>query len=805
MRISAGRRRRVLQLQQLVRAFLAERHAASPSTANEPWYEAAVASALPWATLWKHPQHTLQREYLLATTCGNTAAAFQLALQLAEHSPDDFADCRHPYLHEELLAVDDRTSRKQRGVYYTPPEIAQYIVRRVDAAIRNELQLSAGLAEQKLRLLDPAAGSGVFLAEVIQQQHRVLREAASSSAEFAQCWNEHVSQNLLPRLVGWETMPAAVVAGHCWLVATLAATGYSFRDAPPLLLEHRDALAPKEEERFAIVIGNPPYASLSTAQHGWIETLIRRDYTQLDGKPLGEKKHWLHDEYVKFLRLAQWQVEQCSQGVVGFVTNHGYLENASFRGMRNSLLQCFSNIEVIDLHGNAKLREVSPQKERDENVFGIAAGVAIGIFTRRSGSESAKNLPDQVQRGDLWGTRDSKLTRLAANEVILSPILPAAPHFRLAKSQPSPAPQFATAWRLCDAMPLNCTAPVTARDRFVVAFTREELLTRLAAFRDLERSDSEIRTRFFHRTRSSRYAPGDSRSWRLAEARQRLTNDNAWQERIRLCQYRPFDYRYVVWHEALIDWPRNEVMQHLLEQENVALIARRQSPRGAAANFVWATRTLALDGIIRSDNRGSESLFPLWRYSESGARIPNFAAEFWQEMERAAEYTHGGDELHPLAVAGYIYGLLWSDDYRADYAAYLCDDFPRIVLPRGRTEFIGLSERGSRLLNLHTQLPPQSEKGTGALLVEGEPCWKAGRIHLGEHDLGVQLLAAAWELRIGAHRPAVKWLKDRRGKTLTSADLAWYRCLTEMLEATARQEPWGLPPRPFVVPGASGR
>lgn len=737
----------------------------------------AVAIVLPWLRHWRSLQANDLIDFLSSTGPASVTAALDGAASIS--SNDDFADCRQAHLLEELLAVTQSKERRRRGVYYTPLEIVRYIVRQVDRALVEQLGFQDGLADARARILDPAAGSGLFLAEVIRTIHS--------------------RTHLLPRLTGWEIMPEGVIAAHCLLAEMLRQTGYRFADSPPLPIELRDALAPPTGAApFNVVIGNPPYASLSTAAHGWIEGLIKSaddGYLTVDGQPLGEKKHWLHDDYVKFLRLAQWHVQQSGSGVVGLVTNHGYLENPSFRGMRASLLQTFPRIEIVDLHGNAKQRERSPDGSRDENVFGIALGAAIGIFAR-----SAVSPPLQMSRTDLWGTRSAKLEQLdGPDPLLMATFSPTGPHYRFSPPRSEASSEYAAGWRLCDAMPLNTTAPVTARDHFVVAFSREELIERMAAFRDLTIPDDEIRQQFFTRTRSSNHPPGDSRGWKLSAARQALVADAEWQACLRLCQYRPLDYRHVLWHDALIDWPRRETLRHLLDHDNLAIIARRQSPAGLPANYFWATRRLALDGIVRSDNRGSESLFPLWRFDDDGTPRANFAPQFIADCEQAlglsfveryeplcSDATRA--EFTPLALAGYLYGLFWSSNYRLSNQQELSSDFPRILLVRNAAEFFAVSQRGLALLRLHTQLPepnPAQDATTGDWhIAPGYPRWQVGQVWINSEMAITELSPAAWEMQIGAHQVARKWLKDRRGRRLTVSEVASYRWVAGVLNAT---------------------
>ena len=684
------------------------------------------------------------------------------ATQIASISPDHVFDT---FLHQY---APDR--RKRGGVFFTPQPIADYIVRRIDARLTEDFGLTGGLADDSAFraphsafLLDPACGTGVFLLAVLDFLH----------SRLANRWNEFVPQ-LLPRLIGIEILPVAAFLAKLNIALKLAATGYDFRRGGRIRIECGDALDPSlqfaiRNLQFAIplILGNPPFSSLSTNTNAWIARLVRGDdevrgYVQANGQRLNERKTWLHDDYVKFLRLAQWHVERAGCGVVGFVTNHGYLSNATFRLMRQELLRVFPRIEILDLHGNRKAHEIAPCGGRDANVFGLEQGVAISIFSRppelaRSASEGISHAG--VKYGELWGARDAKLAALdvsqSTSDLSVSPslalrasvLVPYGPEFRFTPSAPTVVhSQYQAAWSLAEAMPINATAPVTARDHFVVAFTEADLHRRIEEFRDLSIPDDEIRRRYFQRTRSARYQTGDTRGWKLAAARRTVAADVDWPARIVRCLYRPFDWRYVFWHPAMIDWPRTEVTRHLIEgsgfrvqgsakcgmwngecqmgadetdprtvnPEPFCLIARRQQLPSQPCTFFWISDGLALDGVIRSDNRGSESLFPLYLCEQAGWRA-NFAPRFveeWQRKLRLEWLPLGrgdlGKTFGPEDLLSCIYALFHSPSYRQDYAHELRNGFPRVLLPQGKSQFAGLSRLGRELIDLHLLRGPAS-------------------------------------------------------------------------------------------------
>ncbi len=775
-------------------------------------------------------------------------------------------------LYEHYLGHSDGAMRKARGVYYTPRSVARSIIRQVDRALEQEFGLPDGLADTCcwgefaerwdcavpadvdprapfVTLLDPALGTGVFLLEAVDRIHQRLaarwRHEGASDSELVERWNAYVPRHLLPRLFGLELMLPALVVALLQLAAKLAETGFDFRRPCPLHLlpantladprepETADADAPPDARRatappadlvrhhqvFTVLVGNPPFAGISQNGGSWIRRLLhghdgsvpRADYLRSNGRPLGERKHWLHDDYVKFLRYAHWQIERRGTGILGMVTNHGYLDNKTFRGMREQLLQTFPRGTVVDLHGNRKKREVAPDGSADENVFGIDQGVAIAVLRRPPRGASPR-----WTSHDLRGERDAKLRRLetlSGSDQLGRLLQPTAP-VHLLTVPPKPLHRaMDRAYRLGiplnEAMPVSTTAPVTARDGLVVAMSRRELVDRLERFCDLSIPDEVIRNDYFPRRRSWRYPAGDTRGWKLAEARRRLADTPDWQDAIRTCLYRPFDERYVCWLDGMIDWPRGRVARHLLERGNRALIARRQMLPGQPCTYFWICEQLALDGVIRSDNRGSESLFPLYLH-ESGARRPNLSASLVGTLTQRCglEWTpEGRGDLRrtfgPEDVFAYAHALFHSAGYRERYAELLRRDFPRLLLPAGRETFAELAAAGHQLAHLQLSAQHRGAGGEGVECADQDdsppPCtivgegdgrvdrrridFREGAVWINERQRFTPVAAEAWQFRVGGHQVCHKWLADRAGRRLTTTDCWHYARIAQALEA----------------------
>ena len=399
----------------------------------------------------------------------------------------DFGD-RNPqedpviHFYEDFLFAYDKEQKIKRGVFYTPLPVVSYIVRSVDELLRTEFGLEDGLADTInwgelaerhegltipdgvspkqafVQILDPATGTGTFLVEVIELIHKTMvdkwRSQGDIEEEIIAHWNAYVPKHLLPRLHGYELQMAPYAIAHLKIGLKLYETGYRFGTeerahiyltntlepwVKQLPLIGFDALAHeaasvneiKRHRSFTVVIGNPPYAGVSANMSDAASALVE-PYKFIDGNPLGERKHWLQDDYVKFIRLAQLVMERAGTGVLGYVTNHGYLDNPTFRGMRQNLMRSFSEIRVIDLHGSVKKRDDRTFAKSDENVFDIEQGVAVGVFLRPLDPPVSST----VYHGSLLGSRAEKYEWLTGHALVSqSRLNPSSPYYFFIKRE----------------------------------------------------------------------------------------------------------------------------------------------------------------------------------------------------------------------------------------------------------------------------------------------------------------------------------------------------------------------------------
>jgi predicted helicase len=733
------------------------------------------------------------------------------------------------HFYEDFLAAYDPTLREVRGVYYTPEPVVQFIVRAVDTVLRREFGMQ-GLMDERALMLDPACGTGSFLYEIVRQVHAQVCEQLGAGQ-----WADYARQQLLPRLFGFELLMAPYTIAHLKLALELQHLG-----APPnerlriyltnalepavktseLLLgefitrEANEAAEVKREKPILVVLGNPPYSGHS-ANRSYVEvsetiggrtrtrkepTFIGKlleDYKQVDGQPLRERQQkWLQDDYVKFIRFAEWRIEQTGQGVVAFITNHAYLDNPTFRGMRAHLLHTFQRLYIVNLHGNARRKERAPNGSPDENLFDIQQGVAILIAIRNPDNfaEPAESAP--VWYCDVWGSREAKydLLREATLESIRwTPLTPRAPMYLFVPQDAAHEAEYLQGWRIPDIFLEHSTGTFTARDGLTIHRTPDAVWRTVCEFVAME--PERARERFHLGT--------DSVSgWSVARAQQDLREAGVPNESAKVhitpILYRPFDVRYTFYTGKSSGFhlrPRYGVMRHLLAGENVALVVGRA---GAATgdeewNIVFVAQQPVDLNIFR---RGGGEVYPLYEYpktkSEQGALMPE-AGRTANLSEAFLEALAGvlGQTPVPEAVLGYLYAVLHSPAYRARYAEFLKRDFPRVPLPPDGATFDALARLGNALIDLHLLRDPALNTPSCKYPVGGdhrvervEYDEKAQRVWINGAQYFEPVPPEVWAYRVGGYQVCHKWLDDRKGATLPYDERLTYQRMVTALWGT---------------------
>ena len=425
------------------------------------------------------------------------------------------------HFYEDFLTAYNPALRKSKGVWYTPQSVVQFIVRAVDEILKCDFGLAEGLADHsksmhevvneqyskgerfkrkltkptskiemhRVQILDPATGTGTFLAEVVNLIYDKFQDMQGM-------WQGYVNEHLLPRLHGFELLMASYAVAHLKLDMLLEQTGFNHADNKKRLkiyltnsLEecHPDtgslwaqwlsdeasaANRIKRDCPVMVMIGNPPYSGESQNKGEWIMQLME-DYKKEPGGKTGLKERnpkWINDDYVKFIRLAQYYIERNKCGVIGFINPHGFLDNPTFRGMRWNLLNAFDKIYTINLHGNNKKKETCPDGSADENVFDIQQGVSINLFVK-TGEKKATEL-GKVYYYDLYGKREDKyafLENTPFTEVEYKELNPIAPMYFFVPKDFELMEEYEKGVKINELFSLGSMGITTGRDKELVS------------------------------------------------------------------------------------------------------------------------------------------------------------------------------------------------------------------------------------------------------------------------------------------------------------------------------------------------
>ena len=740
-----------------------------------------------------------------------------------------------PFLHfyETFLAAYNPAKRKARGVWYTPEPVVNFIVRAVDEVLKSEFGLADGLADtskiridfdtgqtdkkgkaitekrdvHRVQILDPATGTGTFLAEVIKQIGNRVKASAPGH------WSSYVETELIPRIHGFELLMASYAMCHMKLDMILTEMGYKPSGEPPRLSvyltnsleegerveqvlfarwlaeEAREASKIKRDMPIMCVIGNPPYSGESANKGHWIMGLMDAYKKEPGGKEKLKERNpkWINDDYVKFIRFGEHMIEKNGEGILGFITNHGYLDNPTFRGMRWHLLNTFDAIYMLDLHGNAKKKEVSPDGSADKNVFDIQQGVAIIIAVKKSGAGKERKLA-KVFHGDLWGPRSGKYEALREAGVKakhFEPLSLQAPQYVMTRRDYALEEAYLTGFGVQELMPVNSVGIVTARDALTIDMDKAELWRRVQDFAGLP--VEEARTKY--------QLGKDVQDWQVGWA-QADVKKNFSEDRLVPIAYRPFDTRWTYYtgtSRGFICRPRDEVMRQLNGVQNLALSICRQGGVNEWAH-ISCVQNVVDDSYVSNRSKERGYALPLYLYPEEGSldqtRRVNFDPKIWRKIRELAKDEARG-EPDEIAIFDYIYGVLHSPDYRETFAEFLKTDFPRIPYPASPDIFWHVAEKGGELRRLHLMEPasigetPYPFMGEGDSVVE-KPSFDAGSVWINKTQRFEGVPEIAWNFYIGGYQPAQKWLKDRKGRALSFADVQHYQRIIKVLAETHR-------------------
>ena len=688
------------------------------------------------------------------------------------------------HFYEDFLSAYNPSLRKAKGVWYTPLSVVQFIVRAVDEILKRDFKLAEGLADHskfihevvneqykkgeringkltkptirkemhRVQILDPATGTGTFLAEVVNQIYDKFHDMQGM-------WQGYVNDHLLPRLHGFELLMASYAVAHLKLDMLLEQTGFnhaenkkrlkiyltnSLEECHPntgslwaqwLSDEASAANRIKRDCPVMVMIGNPPYSGESQNKGEWIMHLME-DYKKEPGGETHLKERnpkWINDDYVKFIRLAQYYIERNECGVIGFINPHGFLDNPTFRGMRWNLLKTFDKIYTINLHGNNKKKEVCPDGSPDENVFDIQQGVSINMFIK-TGEKKAKEL-GKVYYYDLYGKREEKydfLTNTLFSEVEYKELNPIAPMYFFVPKDFELMEEYEKGVKVNDLFSLGSMGITTGRDKEMVSIQPFKSVNNLP-----------------------------------------------------YC-YRPFDTQWIDYDVERIARARENVMSHL-KKANIALCLIKVNSSSDGLFKVLVSSNLTDKTILSS--KDNANVFPLYLYTNEFGKekkVANLNDEEWQKFNNAI-----GRVAPPEELLAYIYAILHSPSFRERYKEFLKVDFPRIPLPTSESEFVRLVQIGHQLIDLHMMRNTQSWKCDTTFPEPGSQQidmlkWKDKKVWINKQQYFGNVPEEVWDFYIGGYQPAQKWLKDRKGRTLVFDDIKHYLYIIHALAETIK-------------------
>jgi predicted helicase len=678
--------------------------------------------------------------------------------------------------------------RKGRGVYYTPPPVVNFIVRAIDDLLKDSFGIRDGLADHhRVTVLDFACGTGTFLLEVCQRVFENVGGPDSSRADLI------VRDHILKNLFGFEFLIAPYTIAHLKLSQYLQDQDHKLQDNERLQVFLTNTLEPIEpqpnfllpavsaEVRAAqdvkdspilVITGNPPYAARSKNKGPWIRSRVKA-YEFIDGQHLGERKHWLNDDYVKFFRFAQLKMDAQHQGIIGVITNRWWIENVTFRGMRQSILDSFDQVYIFDLHGEA-------DQGNDRNVFDITKGVAITVLVKKPGLERC------VKYTDIWGSRLQKYracAEAALSHVQWRDLNPTSPNYFLVPRTELNRGLYESFMSIKDIFNYGSTGILTGRDRLVVAHTEAALRENVECLLSAA-TDEEI---------SRRFGLNPVEHWSLDHARKIIREEGLQPTYVRQIEYRPFETQFYYDNAALVFRRRETVMQHM-QKGNVGISVCRLTKGGAWSHALISDHVVD-DSFVSTNSKERAYLFPLRLSATEGNAIEITASNPENIQEPFRTYIGSSYEHHytPEEILAYIYAVLYAPTYRSHYAEFLRIDFPRIPFPKAAHDFEALSGLGWALIQAHL-LREYPRRWLAAYHGRGDHALEAVRYSLAEQAIIINktqsfrpLPQGVWEFRIGGYQVLDKYLKSRKGRTLSLDEINHVGAVADSLAFTIDQ------------------
>jgi len=692
------------------------------------------------------------------------------------------------YFYENFLAEYAPQERERRGVYYTPGPVVSYIVRSLNAILRNKLSISDGLSDKKVTVLDPAGGTLSFLEEAIKVAVDEFKEKYGDGN-----LKEFIKDHIINDFYAFELMMAPYVIGHMRISFLLEDYGFqlsekdrikfyltntletkviresSFPFFPSISEESKNAEKVKEEIPIIVIMGNPPYSVRSMNKTEFIEKemdIYKQDVrSETNIQPLS-------DDYIKFIRFAHWKIDQNKVGTLGMITNNSYLSGLIHRGMRKKLLESFDEIYILNLHGSTRLGEKTPTGGKDENVFDIMQGVCISFFVKTG----EHNGLGKVYYQDIFGMREEKYKYLESHDFKTTnwkELKPAEPYYFFVEKDFSMQKDYEKFVPITKIFNKFSSGVKTRRDNFIVDFNKEKLEQKINIF------TSNLPEQMLKESLSLK----DTADWKVSIAREKVKKVD-WKNYIRQYAYRPFDIRYLFYFPDIIERgdSRINLMQNFFE-ENLGLVTTRKTPE------IFGIPCFVSDKVGDIHLIGDQTyFFPLYLYPSAdkkglfkeGAKptekFPNIKPEIFDMLAKKF-----GNCPSPEEIFYYIYSVLYSNIYRAKYEEFLKIDFPHIPFTSNYEIFVKVSALGKRLVVLHLlksqELNPPIAKFQGAgnsEVVKVKFVESENRVYINPAQYFEGITKEVFEYQIGGYQVMSNWLKYRKGCFLTLEETMSY-------------------------------
>jgi predicted helicase len=698
------------------------------------------------------------------------------------------------HFYETFLAEYDPKTREKRGVYYTPEPVVSYIVRSLHQILKEHFDRRDGFAESSVTVLDPAAGTLTFLAEsaklAVEEYVKKYGEAGKASL---------IKDHILRDFYAFELMMAPYAVGHLKMSFLLEELGYKLDKDDRFKLYLTNTLEMKklaqtelpgmsslsEESHLAeivkkqtpilVILGNPPYSVSSANKSDFIEKEM-----ELYKEDVRDEKNIqpLSDDYIKFIRFAHWKIDKTGEGVIGMITNNSYLSGLIHRGMRKKLYESFNEIYILNLHGNSRIGEKSPDNSKDENVFDIMQGVSIILLIKSKDQQEKKRVFYQ----DVYGLREKKyeyLDKYYVNTTKWLKLQPIEPYFFFDVRDFSEQAKYDKFFTIPAIFIQSSSGVKTHRDHFLVGIKKEEIVQKMVTFTS-NLPDESIKTGLDLK---------DTRDWKIKTARENLKKLD-WEKYVRKYAYRPFDTRYICYVQDLIDrgCDRWDLMKNFFE-ENLGLATTRK------ISELFGIPAFICNNVGDIHLIGDQNyFFPLFIYPEKG-KPKKHSGNTMMIFEPKVEYEVKKSNINqalieqltrefkktptPEQIFYYIYAVLYSNAYRTKYAEFLKIDFPRIPFTKDYKLFMKLTDYGHSLTDLHLLKSKETESATAQFNIKGKNevekvKYEKGKVYINKEQYFEGVKPEVWEYQIGGYQVCDKWLKDRKGMMLSHDDIKHY-------------------------------